>query len=448
MHTLNDDQVNCLRDITDFINKEPVKTVDGIVYKYYLLDGAGGCGKSTLISELCKYGYLNNLSYEILAPTNKSSGILQSSLKSNKIAGCYPNVKTIAKFLGYKLEIDEETGEKVITYSTECEKLFYDFMIIDECSMISKEQLKMLRKVNSKIIFIGDDCQLPPINEIHSSVYSLDFEGTSTLLKNMRTEVEDLSNFITLFRHGVYNNRLSHNYSRSENYHLRDLELFKQRMVDSFRNSEDAIVLCWTNVRCNMYNTYIRSSLFDVPEEDLDKFYAGEKLTFSGYWCGHKTSQTLIINSVNIVDKKIYYPECKCEEPNGVCDTCGIKFTHKTKFKVIKFYELTTADDKLLVVYDEKHSRGLYNILSYHKKQCLVLKNKKKWKQYYNYRDQYIVPITHSYCSTVHKAQGSGYHTVYVDMNNILLNNTLTEKLRLLYVAFSRARSNIVYYRY
>ncbi|TJX44050.1 MAG: hypothetical protein E5W21_23175, partial [Mesorhizobium sp.] len=48
--------------------------------------------------------------------------------------------------------------------------------------------------------------------------------------------------------------------------------------------------------------------------------------------------------------------------------------------------------------------------------------------------------------ATVHKSQGSTYETVFVDLGNISTCNIPSQTARMLYVAFSRARSRVVLY--
>ena len=57
----------------------------------------------------------------------------------------------------------------------------------------------------------------------------------------------------------------------------------------------------------------------------------------------------------------------------------------------------------------------------------------------------YYPDLRYTYASTINKAQGSTYDTVYVDLNDLAKCSNRDLQLRLLYVAVSRARHKVVF---
>ena len=54
-----------------------------------------------------------------------------------------------------------------------------------------------------------------------------------------------------------------------------------------------------------------------------------------------------------------------------------------------------------------------------------------------------IAKINYSYAITVHLSQSKTYNNVYIDINNILENQNLSEKKKLIYTALTRASNSL-----
>ena len=79
-------------------------------------------------------------------------------------------VKTVAQLLGQQPEIHEETGIEEFTSIGEAEFDDYDVIIIDEFSMIARGDFEEIVQaiastIDTKVIFIRDEAQLPPVKE-------------------------------------------------------------------------------------------------------------------------------------------------------------------------------------------------------------------------------------------------------------------------------------------
>ena len=70
----------------------------------------------------------------------------------------------------------------------------------------------------------------------------------------------------------------------------------------------------------------------------------------------------------------------------------------------------------------------------------------KKLSEKYEFKifNEPFANVNYGYCTTVHKSQGSTYHNVYVDINDILNNSRLDEMKRCMYTAVTRCSNKII----
>ena len=151
---------------------------------FLILCGAAGTGKTSITSALV--GYLNesNRPYKIAAPTGRAARILGRKAKT-----CTSTIHSMI----YLVTPDKETGAVVLSLknTTDSTPVIY---IVDEASMIPKnantedelfhtehglmfDLIHYVKRANAKnkIIFLGDDYQLPPIGENQSYALDKDF---------------------------------------------------------------------------------------------------------------------------------------------------------------------------------------------------------------------------------------------------------------------------------
>jgi AAA domain/UvrD-like helicase C-terminal domain len=152
--------------------------------RYFRLVGYAGTGKSFLIAELIKWLKLQQIDYVVAAPTNKATKNIKSIAN---LAGVTINAMTVAQLLGQQPRLNEETGIEEFTIKSKA-KLDFEIIIIDEFSMVSSTNFIELEKAlgaKTKVLFVGDAAQLPPVGEsepIVATSESIDHEATLTEL--------------------------------------------------------------------------------------------------------------------------------------------------------------------------------------------------------------------------------------------------------------------------
>jgi exodeoxyribonuclease-5 len=66
----------------------------------------------------------------------------------------------------------------------------------------------------------------------------------------------------------------------------------------------------------------------------------------------------------------------------------------------------------------------------------------KRWREFWDLKNLFA-DLNYAYCLTIHKAQGSTFQNVFVDVPNALTNRNIRERNQLLYVAVTRAARRV-----
>lgn len=124
-----------------------------------VLNGRAGTGKTTLVKALVSREEVKAKGVLLLAPTGKARVQLQT-----KVGQGY-EAQTLAQFLGKYQRYDAATGT-YLTRSGRSRAPRVGTVVVDECSMLTEEQLASLLDAlipPDRLILIGDPRQFPPI---------------------------------------------------------------------------------------------------------------------------------------------------------------------------------------------------------------------------------------------------------------------------------------------
>ncbi|MCP9904466.1 ATP-dependent helicase [Cyanobium sp. BA5m-21] len=142
----------------------------------FVLSGYAGTGKTFLSMRFLAQVEATGLCWTVVAPTHKAVGVLRSYLAG---AGLSPTwfPSTIHRLLRLKLRRQRDIERCEETEQTAVALEHLGLVLIDEASMVDSTLLEIsLRCAHSfrtRLVFVGDPAQLPPVGEPVSPVFSL-----------------------------------------------------------------------------------------------------------------------------------------------------------------------------------------------------------------------------------------------------------------------------------
>jgi len=142
----------------------------------FVLSGYAGTGKTFLSTRLLQRVEARSLCWTVVAPTHKAVGVLRAHLQQ---AGLRPTwyPSTIHRLLRLKLKRqgDREVCEETSQTAASLENLA--LVLIDEASMVDSKLLEITLRCahpfRTRLVFVGDPAQLPPVGEAQSPVFDL-----------------------------------------------------------------------------------------------------------------------------------------------------------------------------------------------------------------------------------------------------------------------------------
>ncbi|MCP9848369.1 AAA family ATPase [Cyanobium sp. Morenito 9A2] len=142
----------------------------------FVLSGAAGTGKTFLSIAFLAQAEAAGLCWTVVAPTHKAVGVVKEQLER---AGLRPTwfPSTIHRLLRLKLkrERDRERCEETEQTAGALEHL--GLVLVDEASMVDSSLLEITLRCahpfQTKLVFVGDPAQLPPVGEASSPVFAL-----------------------------------------------------------------------------------------------------------------------------------------------------------------------------------------------------------------------------------------------------------------------------------
>ena len=391
--------------------------------KELIISGPGGVGKTYLLGYLIdtilpryfKACELTGIPAELqdvvmTATTNKAAEVLSTS--TNRPC------QTIHSFLNLKVTDDYKTGEQKLEKTRNWRVHQQKILVIDESSMVDRKLLDLVREgtMKCKILYVGDHCQMAPIKETISSIYAQDL-GFFELTEPMRNaEQPALQEVCNQLRHTVETGEFLPIPLVPGVIDLLD-EAEMQADIDAnfVTMDHNDRILAYTNDRVLMYNAYIRQ-VREMPET----FVTGETLV--------NNTAIRFPDGMLSVEEEVTLLSMTEQSEN-------IEIDHDT-FLEVHYCSLQNRFSGLFkdvpIPVDYKHYRDL---VQYYRKT-------KNWERYFYLRNTFPDLRQRDAC-TVYKAQGSSHDTVYIDLGDISTCRNANQVARMLYVAFSRAKTRI-----
>lgn len=365
-----------------------------------IITGGPGTGKTTTINTIIKIFENNDQKVLLCAPTGRAAKRMSET--SNKEA------KTIHRLLemGFATDSDE-----LVFFKDEEDPIDADVIILDEASMVDiilMYNLLKAVKLGTRLLLVGDSDQLPSVGagNVLKDIIDSDVIKTVRLNEIFRQARESM---IVVNAHKINNGEpLFLNVKNKDFFFLRK------------KNNEE-----------------ILNEIIGLVSERLPKFYKFDKLKDIQVLTSMRKGD-LGVNNLNIELQKYLNPPSKYKQEEQFA-----KRIFRVGDKVMQIRNNYTkkweTEDK------SDRGEGIYNgdigyifYIDKDKKTVFVLFDKIKIASYkYDELDE----LDHSFCTTIHKSQGSEFPVVVIP---IVWAPPMLLSRNLLYTAVTRAKKLVV----
>lgn len=442
----------------------------------YLLQGYAGTGKTTLVTTLVKTLPQIGMKYQLMAPTGRAAKVLSgyTGMTASTIH------RKIYRFQSFADGSFRMTGAENKAKNT--------LFIVDECSMIPDDFTNghsllddLIRYVfsgeNCRLLLIGDNAQLPPVGLENSPANDINVlksgfgltVASYELTEVMRQEEESgiLWNATNLRRHfdrlqGAVKSpthfegdfsiplRSSRNDKSLQLFdangfsdvHRIEPQEFEELLWQSFngKNNNEAVIICRSNNRANMYNQAIRARILQEDGE----IATGDKLMVvknNYFWTDENQKVSFIANGDMIELMRINSTEEMYGFHFADVEIQLTDYQDEPNISVKILLETLTSDSPALT---QEEAEKLYRAVE---EDYMDIPNKRdRYKEmrknpYFN-----ALQVKFGYALTCHKTQGGQWPTVFVDAPYIKEDESLQiSDLRWFYTAVTRAQKQLFF---
>lgn len=401
-----------------------------------VITGKAGTGKTTLVKFLIQELKLNPLhryKYSVCsAPTNKAVKVLRDKMdiEIDKNRFC-----TIHSALRLKRDINPLTGAilfKPDPYSEGVPLEKVSLLVVDEASMINSEILRYIEnnaKINTKVIFVGDEGQLPPVGEPFSPVFHADYpilELTEIIRQTQNNPIIDLSRDLSRIKRKISNRIEIGGYLFSNDFST------VVSTLSAVNGSDHLKYLSWTNQDIDYVNKVVRENIYGSPA----KIELGESLIFNAPYGENFTNDEIKVLELSIEETS--FTAYRKINPLYNIDNLDIpQYLENTKR--LKFY---VVNKTVRILHED--SEEIFEVMKKDmRKKCM--EKLVNWRDFYAFVESFA-DIKYNHAISIHKSQGSTYDQVIINIRNCMLNKDVDEREKLLYTAITRAKELVVLY--
>ena len=394
--------------------KKALDAVDNLIIdpkeNVLVISGSAGTGKSTLVKEVIKRYHTLYSTIGILMKEQIPG--LRLTATTNKAAA------NLADITGE----ETQTFQKLLGMTIQHGKVFFNkksltnmIIIVDEFSYIDSRLAKAAMSIlgiSCKVIFIGDECQLPPPKEPNNCIPIIDSYNFPIvrLTQQVRQETSALKELGENLKQFVITGEMDEFEADDKSLiHYEDPELFTDELIASFNRGSSRFI-SYTNSRGVSVNEFIHEERTGTTEIKV-----GDVMTVNTYFvAGRKkftTDAEVTVQAVKNITKTLIGKKGIKYDVNGKLVRADNIFVFvPDRFDDFTFYKGNT---ELFSAGTLEHIEGSF---------C---------------------DLRHLYASTVHKSQGSTFDEVFIDLTDFKSIRDTNMLARLLYVALTRARKKI-----
>lgn len=397
----------------------------------YLLQGYAGTGKTTLVTTLVKTLPMIGMWYQLMAPTGRAAKVLSGYTGKN------------ASTIHRKIYRFQQYADGSLRMTRAENKAKNTLFIVDECSMISDERSNgrsllddlinyVFSGENCKLLLIGDNAQLPPVGLENSPANDINVlkhgfgltvaayeltevmrqEEESGILWNataLRQTLRPLTPLRALMTAPI--ELPLFNVNNFSDIHRIEPQEFEELLWQKFgdKTSNEAVIICRSNKRANMYNQAVRARILQEEGE----ISTGDKLMVvknNYFWTDEDQKISFIANGDMIELMRINNTEEMYGFHYADVEIQLTDYQEEPNLSVKILLETLTSDSPALT---QEESDRLYHAVE---EDYMDIPNRRdrckamRQNPYFN-----ALQVKFGYALTCHKTQGGQWPTVFLD---------------------------------
>ena len=421
----------------------------------YILKGYAGTGKTSLVKALVKTLPQIMMRYVLMAPTGRAAKVLSSYTKQN--------ASTIHRRI-YQAQTFPDGSIRMARSENKSKNTLF---IVDEASMIGEQSEfggkslldDLLEYVFSgeqcRLLLIGDTAQLPPVESRESPALDCDYLKTQFPITAATYELTEVKR--QALSSGILFNATHIRERLKENAYEYELPLFEINGFDDTKRIEpetfeellyqvfsenvdnEAIIVCKSNKRANLFNQAIRGRILNIEGE----ISTGDRLMVvknNYFWADGNDSISFIANGDMAEIRKIKHFE----------EMYGFRFAD-VELSFTDYPDAPNIEAKILLDTLNSNSASL----TMEENQRLFAAIEEDYMDIPNRRLRYkemrknpwfnALQVKFAYALTCHKTQGGQWSTVFIDSTFNQKETLETEDLRWIYTALTRAQQRVYF---
>lgn len=478
--SLTKEQSIALERITAFLNDDRTHV--------FILRGSAGTGKTTLIARLVDQMADMGISFALLAPTGRAARILGMKVRQQSKCKDVESItihKAIYTYEDSEIEdgADSENDPGIrLIFPLKPEPTKLSAFVIDESSMVGDTEMKgdILRfgsgrilndlitfsrlnrttdggKSFTKLIFVGDHAQLPPVGDTQSpalssehfnSAYKLNVDSFDLTTVMRQAEGSAILDRATEIRDAIFQERFNSFSLRSDRNDIQTISSTQavESALGAIRNKESSVVVVRSNAQALEYNQRIREQLWSHSDAPVS---VGDLLLIC------KNSHALGLNNGDLV--KVVETDLVPELRSHVLKVKGKPDqTITLRFRAVKLAyreadgRTTTITCQILENLLDSPRRELTPmehralLVDFRKRHPELKSNSKEFKKALRDDECFnALLVKYGYAMTCHKAQGGEWDTVIVDFDASAVSRNSTF-FRWTYTAITRASKKLL----
>ena len=421
----------------------------------YILKGYAGTGKTTLVKTLVRTLPSLGMKYVLMAPTGRAAKVL-SSYTGKDASTIHRRIYQAKTFPDGSIHITRaENKYKNALFIVDEASMIGEMKDFGESSLLDDLLGYVFSGENCRLLLIGDTAQLPPVGSVKSPALDCEYLKSEFPITAATFELTEVKR--QALESGILYNATDIRQLLGQNlyeyelplFHLQGFndiqkiepETFEEILHNVFSNTSDneAVIICKSNKRANMFNQAIRGRILNIEGE----IATGDKLMVvknNYYWTEGNDTMSFIANGDMAEIRKI----------NHFDEMYGFSFAD-VELSFTDYPDAPNIEAKILLDTLNSNSPSLTE----EENKKLESAIEEDYMDIPNRRERYkemkknpwfnALQVKFAYALTCHKTQGGQWASIFIDSSLNHKETLEVEDLRWLYTALTRAQERVYF---